>query len=75
MEHMNGKAAAARGQTGVHAEIEAFLKALEIPPAKFGRLAVRDPRFVFDLRLGRNPRAGTVARVRAFMQSYQAVAA
>ena len=28
-----------------------------------------DPRFVFDLRNGRDPRPGTIARVRAYLDS------
>jgi hypothetical protein len=27
-----------------------------------------DPRFVFDLRRGRDPRPGTIARVRAYLE-------
>jgi hypothetical protein len=30
-----------------------------------------DPRFVFDLRNGRDPRPGTVARVRAYLETAQ----
>ena len=37
--------------------------------AKFGREAVKDPRFVFDLRKGREPRPLTEARVRAYLES------
>lgn len=42
-----------------------------MPPARFGREAVRDPRFVFDLRNGREPRPQTIDRVRAFLESVQ----
>jgi len=52
--------------------IEKFLRAHDIAATKFGRLAVQDPRFVFDLRNGREPRAETEARIRAFMAGYQA---
>jgi hypothetical protein len=38
-----------------------------VPPARFGVEAVRDPRFVFDLRNGREPRARTVAKVEAYI--------
>jgi hypothetical protein len=51
----------------VHREIEKFLRATDMPPTKFGRLAVRDPRFVLDLRLGREPGPQITARVRAFL--------
>lgn len=48
-------------------EVEKFLKSSNIPAARFGREAMRDPRFVFDLRNGREPRPRTVERVRAFL--------
>jgi hypothetical protein len=50
-------------------EVEKFLKRSEVAPTRFGRDVVGDPRFVFDLRRGREPRAQTVARVRAFIES------
>lgn len=52
-------------------EVEKFLKRSEVAPTRFGRDAVGDPRFVFDLRKGREPRARTVARVRAFLEADQ----
>jgi len=51
----------------VHREIEKFLRATRMPPTLFGRLAVRDPRFVLDLRMGREPGPQITARVRAFL--------
>ncbi len=36
-------------------------------PTRFGRDAVRDPRFVFDLRNGREPGPHIVSRVAAFI--------
>jgi hypothetical protein len=50
-------------------EVEIFLKSSNIPAARFGREAMKDPRFVFDLRRGREPRPGTIARVRAYLES------
>lgn len=47
--------------------IEKYLRARNIAPTLFGRDAVRDPRFVLDLRNGREPRRRTVLRVIAFM--------
>lgn len=47
--------------------IERHIKARRTPPARFGRDAVGDPCFVFDLRDGREPRAQTVARVNAYI--------
>lgn len=49
-------------------EVEKFLRSSKIAPTRFGRDAVGDPRFVFDLRRGREPRAVTVKRVRAYLQ-------
>ncbi|MFK4871076.1 MULTISPECIES: hypothetical protein [unclassified Novosphingobium] len=51
-------------------QIERFLRLTRMSWTKFGRLAAHDPRFVGDLRNGRQPRAGTSARVRLFMTSY-----
>lgn len=47
--------------------IERHLKAQRVPPARFGRDAVGDPCFVFDLRCGREPRDRTIARVNAYL--------
>ncbi len=43
--------------------IERYLRETNTTAARFGREAVGDPRFVFDLRLGREPRVQTVRRV------------
>lgn len=51
-------------------KIEVFLRRTGMPATKFGRLATRDPRFVFDLRNGREPRAQTERRVEHFMNTY-----
>jgi hypothetical protein len=52
-------------------EIDKFLRRSNMPPTRFGRLAVRDPRLVGDLRNGREPRAETVRKVRAFIATQQ----
>lgn len=52
--------------------IERFLKEHAMPPTRFGRLAVRDPRFVLDLRMGREPGSRTRCRVEHFMNKYRA---
>lgn len=52
--------------------VEKFLRAHHISATKFGRLAAQDPRFVIDLRNGREPRARTEERVRAFMAGFEA---
>lgn len=49
-------------------EIEGYIRRHDSTPARFGREVVRDPRFVFDLRNGREPRPSTVARVRAYLE-------
>jgi len=52
-------------------KIEVFLRRTSMPPTKFGRLATRDPQFVFDLRRGRSPRPETETRVEHFMNIYR----
>ena len=47
--------------------IEKYLRHSGTPPTRFGREAVGDPRFVLDLRKGREPREATVHRVSAYM--------
>lgn len=48
--------------------IEQHLRHTGTPPTRFGREAVGDPRFVNDLRRGREPRPATEKRVRAYLQ-------
>lgn len=48
-------------------EVERCLRRRGMTPSRFGRDAMRDPRLVFDLRAGREPRARTAARVLAFI--------
>ena len=55
----------------VRREVEKFLRQTDSPPTRFGRVAMGDPRFVFDLRNGRDPRPETVARVRAYREAAQ----
>ena len=52
-------------------EIEKFLRRNDTAPTRFGRDVVGDPRFVFDLRNGRDPRPSTEARVRAYLETAQ----
>jgi len=40
-------------------------------PTRFGRNAVRDPRFVFDLRRGREPRPPTERRLIAYLDEQE----
>lgn len=53
-------------------EIATFMEAHSMPPATFGRLAVKDPRFVFDLERGRRVWPETESKVRTFMAEYSA---
>ncbi len=52
--------------------IEKYLKRSGTPATRFGREAVHDPRFVLDLRKGREPRQGTARRVQDFIDRREA---
>jgi hypothetical protein len=45
--------------------VEKYLRTHQLAPSRFGRQVAGDPRFVFDLRRGREPRAATRDRVLA----------
>jgi len=62
---------AGNGHVQILWEVEKFLRSRGVAPTRFGREVVRDPRFVFDLRRGREPRRRTVERVRAFLEAAQ----
>ena len=47
-------------------DIDRFLRQSGMAATSFGRAAVNDPRFVFDLRRGREPGA----RIRALTRAY-----
>jgi hypothetical protein len=47
--------------------IERYLRTSGTAPTRFGRDAVRDPRLVHDLRLGREPGSPMVRRVSAYL--------
>ena len=47
--------------------IENHLRNNDISATTFGREAVGDPRFVLDLRKGRNPRRKTVMRLETYL--------
>jgi 2,4-dienoyl-CoA reductase-like NADH-dependent reductase (Old Yellow Enzyme family) len=47
--------------------IENHLRKTGVPPTRFGREAVRDPRLVRDMRQGREVRPRMEARVRAYL--------
>jgi hypothetical protein len=53
---------------GLYFEICGFLnRHPHLRRATFGRLAAKDPRLVFDLAQGRQPRPSTIYKIRAFM--------
>ncbi|MBO9602670.1 MAG: hypothetical protein J7496_09215 [Novosphingobium sp.] len=52
-------------------KVEIFLRRTGMPATKFGRLAAQDPRFVLDLRNGREPRVATERRIEHFMNKYE----
>ncbi len=53
-------------------EIDRFLERTGTAPTAFGKAALSDPNFVWNLRSGREPRFSTAQRVRDFMASHQA---
>jgi len=53
--------------------IETYLRVTRTPPARFGREALGDSRFVFDLRGGREPRLSTERRILRFLTARENV--
>lgn len=53
--------------------IERYLRATRVPPSRFGRDAMGDPQFVFDLREGRVPGRRTKNRVTAYLDQVERV--
>lgn len=51
-------------------DIERYLRRTGMPHTKFGRMAVRDPRLVHDLRRGREPGARMCARVYTYIAAH-----
>lgn len=52
-------------------EVERFLRETDVKASRLGRAAASDPTLVYEMRGGRIPRAGTVAKLRAYMQEYR----
>jgi hypothetical protein len=52
-------------------EINRFLDRTGTTPTAFGTRALKDPRFVWSLRAGREPRFSTVKRVMDFIASQE----
>lgn len=55
-------------------DIERAMISHRIPPSRFGRESVGDPRLVFDLRRGRSPRASLASRVLSYIVELDAAA-
>jgi hypothetical protein len=55
--------------------IEVCLRVSKIPPSRFGRDSVRDPRLVHDLRRGRQPGRRVEQRVRTHIDVLMRAAA
>ena len=51
--------------------IERFLRETGMSGTQFGRRAAGDPRFVADLRNGRQPRPTTISRIEHFMNRFR----
>ncbi len=51
--------------------IDRFLKDTAMSPTLFGRLSVRDPRLVGDLRNGRHPGARVSRKIEHFMNTWR----
>ncbi|USI73375.1 hypothetical protein [Sphingomonas morindae] len=54
--------------------IQRHLRRTGMPPTRFGRMVVGDPRFVHDLRRGREARPATVRRVQAWIAQHDEAA-
>lgn len=54
-------------ETQLLEQIEQYLVRTKLSPTRFGRIVVRDPRFVEDLRAGRQPRLQTMEKVSAYL--------
>ena len=52
------------------ARVERFLRRTGMAPGCFGREAMSDPTFVFDLRNGKSPRPQTMDRAELYMRHY-----
>lgn len=55
--------------TPLFATIQRHLRATGIPPTRFGREAVRDPRLIGDMRRGRTIGPKLAARILAYIES------
>jgi hypothetical protein len=51
--------------------IQLFLSRADMPPTRFGREAVGDPRLISDLKNGRELRETTAARIHAWLDAQE----
>ena len=51
--------------------IERHIRTRRIPPSRFGRDAMGDPQFVFDLRDGRSLRQRTIQRLSNYLDAVE----
>jgi hypothetical protein len=51
--------------------IERHLLQTRTAPTTFGRECARDPRLVFDMRLGREPRRNLRRRIEAYLDAHE----
>jgi hypothetical protein len=59
----------------LRSEVEKFLDQTKTSPTAFGSRAMRDPKFVWNLRAGMEPRFKTIKRVMDFIESHREDAA
>ena len=55
----------------LRAKVDAFLKRCDMSPTAFGKAAANDPKFVFMLREGREPRKVLRKRILDWMAGYR----
>jgi 2,4-dienoyl-CoA reductase-like NADH-dependent reductase (Old Yellow Enzyme family) len=53
--------------------IQRHLRRTGTSPTAFGREVVHDPRFVHDLRNGREPRVDTERRIHAWLDAHEGI--
>lgn len=56
------------------AKVERFLKRSNMSAAKLGKLALKDPRFVYQLRKGRDPGWKTQQKIEQFIREQRGAA-
>jgi hypothetical protein len=55
----------------IRRRIELYLRHSDMPPTRFGRDAIGDPRLVRDLKNGRELREKTLARITAWLERHE----